>query len=172
MLFYSSLSCLWLSYLFSLSLLCFRFSLSVDLVVLGVDFGGWGLNRWPSFESVAKPWVSSRWFWRRWALVSGLGLESVALGFGFGSGTWISGGRCGCGGLGWNQWVEIWRRGLAAISVSLNQWLSQWLWVAAGVGVVAWVELVWRLGILAWVLMVWLGFWLVLCFSSVDWQLV
>ena len=30
----------------------------------------------------------------------------------------------------------------------------------------------WRLGILAWVLMVWLGFWLALCFSSVDWQLV
>ena len=56
--------------------------------------------------------------------------------------------------------------------MSLNQWLSQWLWVAAGVGVVAWVELVWRLGILAWVLIVWLGFWLVLCFSSVDWQLV
>ena len=34
------------------------------------------------------------------------------------------------------------------------------------------VESMWRLGILAWVLMVWLGFWLVLCFNGMDWQLV
>ena len=71
---------------------------------VGLWFRGWGLNWW------------------HWALVSGLGLESVA------------------GGVAVVAWVEIWRRGLAAISVSLNQWLSQWLWVAAGVGVVAWVE--------------------------------
>ena len=37
---------------------------------------------------------------------------------------------------------------------------------------VAWVESAWGLGILAWVLMVWLGFWLVLCFSGVNRQLV
>ena len=36
----------------------------------------------------------------------------------------------------------------------------------------AWVESLWRLGILAWVQMVWLGFWLVLCFGGVDWQLI
>ena len=85
-LFLSLLSLTLLS-LLTLSSLFLFLSLSVDLVVLGVDFGGCGLNRWSGFESVAKPWVSSRWFWRRWALVSGLGLESVALGFGFRCGT-------------------------------------------------------------------------------------
>ena len=58
--------------------------------------------------------------------------------------------------MGVVAWVEIgeWH-GLVVISVGLNQWLSRWLWVAVGIDVVAWVELMWRFGILAWVLMVW-----------------
>nr|POE87128.1 receptor-like protein kinase feronia [Quercus suber] len=54
---------------------------------------------------VAKPWVSSRWFWLRWALVSGVGLESVAGSVGVVA--WVEIGGFKSGGMGWwrFRWV-------------------------------------------------------------------
>ena len=54
---------------------------------VGLWFRGWGLNRW------------------RWALVSGLGLESVAGGMGVVA--WVEIGGFKSGSVGWRQfrWV-------------------------------------------------------------------